>query len=153
MAETIVARAISAHRAMLHTLEAKVESPDAGSQKDALKTEIISFFKSIEQEIADLNALKDDVKVGGSGVLRQMRAGVEYPLADLLYLMIALSDNTATNMVVGLVGTKNVDDRMVALGLPQTRLYRPTFRGGHPDVFPEEEKEYGLGSTTPREMK
>jgi len=62
MAEMNVARAISAHRAMLKSLEAKVESPDAGSQKDALKTEIITLFKSIEQEIVDLNALKDDAK-------------------------------------------------------------------------------------------
>ena len=62
MPETIVARAISAHRAMLKTLDAKLDSPEAATQKDALKTEIISFFKSIEQEIADLNALKDDVK-------------------------------------------------------------------------------------------
>jgi tetratricopeptide (TPR) repeat protein len=57
-----VARAISAHRQMLQTLDAKLEAPDAGAQKDVLKVEIISFFKSIEQEIADLNALKDDVK-------------------------------------------------------------------------------------------
>ena len=62
MAEQIVARAISAHRTMMKTLEAKVDSAEAASQKDALKTEIITFFKSIEQEIADLNALKDDVK-------------------------------------------------------------------------------------------
>jgi tetratricopeptide (TPR) repeat protein len=62
MAEQIVARAISAHRSMLHTLDAKLESADAGDRRDQLKTEIITFFKSIEQEIADLNALKDDVK-------------------------------------------------------------------------------------------
>jgi tetratricopeptide (TPR) repeat protein len=57
-----VARAISAHRSMLQALDAKLEGPDAAAQKDVLKVEIISFFKSIEQEIADLNALKDDVK-------------------------------------------------------------------------------------------
>jgi tetratricopeptide (TPR) repeat protein len=62
MAEQIVARAISAHRTMLESLDAKLEGPDALAQKDVLKEEIISFFKSIEQEIADLNALKDDVK-------------------------------------------------------------------------------------------
>lgn len=47
---------------MLESLDAKLEGPDALAQKDVLKEEIISFFKSIEQEIADLNALKDDVK-------------------------------------------------------------------------------------------
>ena len=46
----------------MKTLEAKVDSPEAATQKDELKTEIITFFKSIEQEIADLNALKDEVK-------------------------------------------------------------------------------------------
>ena len=47
---------------MLHTLDAKLEAPEAGARRDELKTEIITFFKSIEQEIADLTALKDDVK-------------------------------------------------------------------------------------------
>jgi tetratricopeptide (TPR) repeat protein len=62
MAEQIVARAISAHRSMLKTLDAKLDSPEAGGHKDALKDEIINLFKSIEQEIADLTALKDDAK-------------------------------------------------------------------------------------------
>jgi tetratricopeptide (TPR) repeat protein len=57
-----VARAISAHRTMMKSLEAKVDAPDAQAHKDALKDEIITFFKSIEQEIADLTALKDEVK-------------------------------------------------------------------------------------------
>lgn len=62
MSEQIVARAISAHRATLNRLDSKLEAPDAGEQKDVLKVEIISFFKDIEQEILDLNNLKDDVK-------------------------------------------------------------------------------------------
>src|SRR5678815_190082 len=66
--------------------------------------------------------------------------------------MIAISDNTATNLLVDLVGTKNVDDRMEKAGFPLVRLYRGTYRQGKPDVFPEEEKEFGLGSSTPRQM-
>ena len=62
MSEQIVARAITVHRGTLQTLDGRLEAPDAADQKDALKEEIISFFKVIEQEIADLNALKDDVK-------------------------------------------------------------------------------------------
>jgi beta-lactamase class A len=65
--------------------------------------------------------------------------------------MIAWSDNTATNLLVHLVGTANVDKRLDSYGLTKTRLYRPTFRDGHADVLPEEEKEFGLGSTTPHE--
>jgi tetratricopeptide (TPR) repeat protein len=62
MAEQIVARAINAHRETLKALDSKLDSPDATAQKDSLKVEIISFFKAIEQEIADLTNLKDDVK-------------------------------------------------------------------------------------------
>jgi beta-lactamase class A len=72
-------------------------------------------------------------------------------VGDLLHLMIAYSDNTATNLLIRLVGTAAVNALLDSLELRQTRLYRPTFRDGHADVLPEEEAEYGLGSTTPRE--
>src|SRR5438105_5600251 len=62
MSEQIVARAITAHRGTLQALDGRLEAPDAADQKDALKEEIISFFKVIEQEIADLNPLKADAK-------------------------------------------------------------------------------------------
>ena len=68
--------------------------------------------------------------------LRTLRAGGQYSVADLVRLMITLSDNTATNMLVALVGTKAVDDRMVAYGLTQTRLYRPTFRESSTKIIP-----------------
>ena len=77
--------------------------------------------------------------------------GTVLTVSDLLKFMIAYSDNTATNLLVGMVGTANVDALLDSLGLTKTRLYRPTFRDGRADVLPEEEKEYGLGSTTPRE--
>ena len=62
MSEQHVARAITAHRETLQALDARLDAPDALGQREALKDQIITFFRSIEQEIADLNALKDDVK-------------------------------------------------------------------------------------------
>ncbi len=62
MSDQIVARAITAHRSTLKTLDRRLDAPDAAGQKDVLKVEIINFFRLIEEEIADLNALKDDVK-------------------------------------------------------------------------------------------
>jgi beta-lactamase class A len=94
-------------------------------------------------------ALAESDKAGDEPVvLNQLHPGV----AHLLALMIAFSDNTATNLLVGLAGTANVDRRMVSYGLPNTKIFRPTFRDGHADVFPEEEKEFGLGMTTPTEI-
>jgi beta-lactamase class A len=132
-------------------VRADTRFPTASLIKTAVMVEVFQQIADGRVRPEQTLPLTDGIKVGGSGVLQHMKAPSVHPVSDLLYLMIALSDNTATNMLVGLVSTKAVDDRMVALGLPQTRLYRPTFRGGHPDVFPEEEKEYGLGSSTPRE--
>jgi beta-lactamase class A len=96
--------------------------------------------------------LHDADKAGDETVpLNMLHDGVQLTVADLLNLMIAYSDNTATNLLVRLVGTANVDRRMVSYGLTQTKIFRPTFRDGRADVFPELEKEFGLGMTTPRE--
>lgn len=97
--------------------------------------------------------LTDADKVGDEPVvLNQLHGGLPLSVSDLLALMIAFSDNTATNMLVHLVGTARVDTRMAGYGLTNTKIFRPTFRDGHPDVFPEEEREFGLGMTTPREI-
>jgi beta-lactamase class A len=125
--------------------------PTASAIKTAVMVEVFHQVSEGRLKKDQLVTLTDAVKVGGSGVLPMLRAGSQYSVSDLLSLMITLSDNTATNMLVALVGTRAVDDRMVAYGLGQTRLYRPTFRGGYPDVFPDEEREFGLGSSTPRE--
>lgn len=96
--------------------------------------------------------LHDSDKAGDETVpLNMLHDGVSLSVADLLNLMIAYSDNTATNLLVRLVGTANVDRRMVSYGLTETKIFRPTFRDGHADVHPELEKEFGLGMTTPRE--
>jgi beta-lactamase class A len=96
--------------------------------------------------------LRDADKAGDETVpLNMLHGGVQLAVSDLLNLMITYSDNTATNLLVRLVGTANVDRRMESYGLKQTKIFRPTFRDGHPDVFPELEKEFGLGMTTPRE--
>ncbi|HLN58421.1 MAG TPA: serine hydrolase [Thermoanaerobaculia bacterium] len=85
-------------------------------------------------------------------VLNQLHPGISLTVSDLLALMIAFSDNTATNLLVRRVGAASVDRRMAAYRLPNTKIFRPAFRDGHADVFPEEEKEFGLGMTTPKEI-
>jgi beta-lactamase class A len=126
--------------------------PTASGIKTAVMVEVFQQVAAGRLALDRAVTLPEDAKVGGSGVLKELHAGSAPTVADLLFLMIAISDNTATNLLIGLVGTPAVNERMAALGLPHTRLYRPTFRGGRPEAFPDEEKEYGLGSSTPREM-
>lgn len=126
--------------------------PTASVIKVAVMVEVFQQIALGRITKDQLLTLDEGIKVEGSGVLFALRPGGTYSVGDLLYLMIAVSDNTATNMLVDLVGTKNVDERMEKSGFPLVRLYRGTYRQGKPDVFPEEEKEYGLGSGTPRQL-
>jgi beta-lactamase class A len=91
--------------------------------------------------------LTDEEKVGGSGVLNQLTAGLPLTLKDACVLMTIVSDNTATNMLIELLGVEPVNARMRSLGLPLTTLYRKAYT---PDT--EASKPYGLGMTTPDEM-
>jgi beta-lactamase class A len=93
----------------------------------------------------------DKVGIGDSGTLNELHDGIELTVQDLLNLMVVISDNTATNLLVSRIGTAAANARMEALGLKNTKIFRPTFRDGHPDCCPELEHEFGFGMSTPRE--
>ncbi len=63
-------------------------------------------------------------KAGGSGILTVMKHEVELSLWDLATLMIALSDNHATNTCIDFTGFDFVNNLLSNLGLTRTRLRR-----------------------------
>lgn len=63
--------------------------------------------------------------VGGSGVLQFFsEGGSEISLRDLAVLMVVLSDNSATNLIIDRVGMENVNAMLKSLGLDRTVLAR-----------------------------
>ncbi len=97
--------------------------------------------------------LKADRKVQGSGVLQELSDGLRLPVLDAVKLMIVLSDNTATNLVLDVVTADAVNARMEALGLKETRSLRKIGGGGESkarDLLDNAKK--GIGVSTPREM-
>jgi beta-lactamase class A len=126
--------------------------PTASLIKVAVMAEVFRQMEQGKFRKDTTVTLREKDKAGDETIpLNMLHDGTVLTVSDLLKFMIAYSDNTATNLLVGMVGTTNVDALLDSDGLKKTRLYRPTFRDGHADVLPEEEKEYGLGSTTPRE--
>jgi beta-lactamase class A len=104
-------------------------------------------------QLTDPVTLRNADKVPGSGILTyHFSDGATFPLRDAVRLMIAFSDNTATNLVLDKVGIANVNQRMEAWGYPNTKINAKVFRGSTTSVAPERTRKYGLGSTTAREM-
>lgn len=63
--------------------------------------------------------------VGGSGALQYFGDGTSaLSLRDLATLMIVLSDNSATNILIDRIGMANVNATLTRLGVPQVRLQR-----------------------------
>jgi beta-lactamase class A len=63
--------------------------------------------------------------VGGAGILPFFGDGISHlALRDLAVLMIVLSDNTATNLLIERVGMEQVSRTMAELGFPAIRLQR-----------------------------
>jgi len=92
-------------------------------------------------------------KVTGAGILPEFADGLRLTFRDAVTLMMVLSDNTATNLVIDVLGADAVNARMQTLGMKETRLMRKVFGGGESEEGKKEEnKRYGLGRTSPREM-
>jgi beta-lactamase class A len=69
--------------------------------------------------------VRDDMRVGGSGVLNWLHDGVSLPLRDMAWLMIAISDNTASNAMIDAVGLDRIQQVAIELGTPSLQLARP----------------------------
>src|SRR6185312_14872616 len=68
--------------------------------------------------------LKPGDAVSGSGVLMFMDAPMTLTLKDALTLMVILSDNTATNLMIDRFGVDAVNQRIAWMGLKDTHLYK-----------------------------
>jgi beta-lactamase class A len=100
---------------------------------------------------SDPIVLHKEDQVPGSGVLLFFDTPVTLTLKDVLTMMIAQSDNTATNLAIDHLGLRNIDDQIVALGMKNTWLYKKVYQPAVGAV-PADQPQFGLGKTTAREM-
>ncbi len=86
---------------------------------------IVELFRQVEEGRLSLEeriALRDGDKVPGSGVLKELTEGLEVSVRDLTSLMMIVSDNTATDLIVERVGIENVNRTLRELGLVKTTV-------------------------------
>lgn len=125
----------------------------ASTIKIAVMIEAFARVAEGKAKWSDELVLTKAARYAGSGILPELGDGLRLTLQDCVRLMMTLSDNTATNMVLDYLGTDAVNARINALGFKQTRLMRRVGGGGETaDGKLAENKRFGLGATTPHEM-
>ena len=118
---------------------------------------MIEAFARVAEGRAKWNdelVLTKSARYGGSGILPELSDGLHLSLQDCIRLMMLLSDNTATNMVLDYLTTDAVNERMNSLGFKETRIMRRVGGGGESKEgrLDDNLKRFGLGATTPHEM-
>jgi len=133
-------------------------SPDervrtASTIKIAVMIEAFARVAEGKAKWTDEVVLTKEKKVSGSGILAELSEGLKLTLRDAVNLMMILSDNTATNLVLDVLSTDAVNARMESLGFKQIKINRKVGNGGESTAGKDpENKKYGLGFATPREM-
>jgi len=115
---------------------------------------LVTLFDLIEQKRISLDdpltVLAID-QVPGSGVLQFFKPGATLTLGDAAWLMMTLSDNTATNLILDRIIIRRVWETMEKLGLPHTKVHSKSFLR-IASVAMDSSVKYGFGVTTPNEM-
>lgn len=96
--------------------------PAASTIKLPILYEVFRQVDGGRLRLTDTRTLAADDQVGGSGILKDLTPGIALTIKDLTTLMIVVSDNTATNMLIDLVGLDAVNTSCARLGLADTRL-------------------------------
>ena len=126
----------------------------ASTIKIAVMIEAFARVAEGRAKWTDELVLTKAARYGGSGILPELSDGLRLTLQDAVRLMMVLSDNTATNMVLDYLTTDAVNERMNSLGFKATRIMRRVGGGGESKEgkLGDNLKRFGLGATTPHEM-
>ncbi|MEG0855757.1 MAG: serine hydrolase [Terrisporobacter sp.] len=91
---------------------------------------LVDSFNQIKKGIIrkdDVFVTCEENKVPSCGALNYMHSSLEVTLEDLYALMIILSDNYATNILIDKLGINNINNTIKDMGLENTVLNRKMF--------------------------
>lgn len=99
--------------------------PQASSIKIAVLADLYLQVQQGRLKLTDQYVVRQEDLVSGSDIMLGLTPGVtRLTLRDLATMMVAVSDNSATNVLIDRVGIENVNAMLEGLGLHVTRLRR-----------------------------
>ncbi len=87
---------------------------------------LVELFRQIyfkKKSLDEKLKYKKDNFVNGSGVLQYLTQGLELSVKDIATLMMIISDNVATNIMIDYLGINNINKTIKDLGCLDTELY------------------------------
>ncbi len=85
---------------------------------------LFALYAAVERgllSLEDEHQLSEEELSLGSGLLASLEGRPRLPLSDYAFLMMAISDNSATDLIYRLVGRKALEETVRGLGLRETR--------------------------------
>jgi beta-lactamase class A len=104
------------------SLHERLRFPTASMIKIGILLELFRQCERGSLSLEDKLTLHDADKVAGSGILIDLMPGLDLTLQDTAVLMMALSDNTATNMLIELLGREEINEALRSAGMRHTEL-------------------------------
>src|SRR5215510_9705300 len=99
--------------------------PQASSIKITVLAELYLQAQQGKLKLTDEYVVRKEDMVPGSDIMLGLTPGAtRLTLRDLATMMVAVSDNSATNVLIGRLGMENVNAMLDSLGLRATRLRR-----------------------------
>lgn len=106
----------------LFALNAARVFPAASTIKVPLLVLALEWAQAGRLDLEERVTLEAADRVPGAGILHELGPGLALSWRDVLTLMIVVSDNTATNLVIGALGVEAVNTWLDAHGWSRTRL-------------------------------
>jgi beta-lactamase class A len=107
-------------------INADEQFPMASTYKVAIMVQVFREADAGRLSLNERVALSENDRRLGSGLFPYMSPGLNPTIHDLVLLMITVSDNEATDLLLKRVGAKNVTAMLRALGIQDMRVDRST---------------------------
>lgn len=91
---------------------------------------LVETYRQIEAGLIrkeQIYTLRNEDKKPSCGVLNRLHEGIQLTVEDLCNLMIILSDNSATNILIHMLGMEQINQSMSEMGYQKIKLNRLMF--------------------------
>lgn len=106
------------------SLNGAASVPSASTIKLVIMAELMARVHDGSMRLDDKITVTEQMHTGGDGILKELAPGHAFTLKEILTLMIIVSDNEATNILITLLGMDSINARAQAMGLNCAHLGR-----------------------------